>query len=85
MESGNVAISKDSSIEVLYDDLNQILGNSFEKIQNELSNLRTEEDISEIEMMMLNVAVSRFNTIITLASGIYKNLCDGEKAIAQKM
>lgn len=41
--------------------------------------------MSEVEMMAFNVAVSRFNTLVTLMSGVYKNLCDGEKTIAQKM
>ncbi|MCD8351829.1 MAG: hypothetical protein LUC93_14575 [Planctomycetaceae bacterium] len=67
------------------DPLVNVLNNALKGVTERLKELDTGSDISEIEMMQLNVAVSRFNTFVTLASGIIKNLCDGEKTIAQKM
>ncbi len=88
MDVGSTVISTQPAIEVLNANLNKILEDSFKDIQAQLATMTGDNpnaDISEIEMMQLNVQVSRFNTMITLASGIYKNLCDGEKTIAQKM
>lgn len=65
----------DDGLELAVNEINTLLGQ-----------LSTDgEEMSEVEMMAFNVAVSRFNTLVTLMSGVYKNLCDGEKTIAQKM
>ncbi len=78
---------KEQSISYLIESqLNTGIEVTLKDIDTQLSQLTTQTgEMSEVEMMRFNVAVSRFNTVITLASAIYKNLCDGEKAIAQKM
>lgn len=66
-----------SAVDASFSSMNSLLG--------QLTSGTDAADISEIDMMRLNVAVSKFNTMVNLASGIFKNLCDGEKVIAQKM
>lgn len=41
--------------------------------------------LSEVEMIEFNMAASRYSTMVSMASGLIKNLTDTEKQVANKM
>ncbi len=41
--------------------------------------------MSEVDMIEFNMAASRYSTMVSLSSGLIKNLTDTEKQVANKM
>jgi hypothetical protein len=41
--------------------------------------------LSELDMIEYNMAASRYSTLVSLGSGLVKNLTDTEKQVANKM
>lgn len=41
--------------------------------------------LSEVDMIEYNMAASKYSTMVSLASGLVKNIADTEKQVANKM
>lgn len=41
--------------------------------------------LSEVDMIEFNMAASRYSTMVSMGSGLIKNLTDTEKQVANKM
>ena len=64
----------------------------FQKSGQAIMNAKTEvdkfagkTDLTEVEMIEYNLAASKYSTMVSLASGLVKNLSDTEKQVANKM
>ena len=53
--------------------------------KNELDKFKNMEKMSETDMIEYNMAASKYSTMVSLASGLIKNLSDTEKQVANKM
>ncbi|MDL2290703.1 hypothetical protein LJC09_01180 [Desulfovibrio sp. OttesenSCG-928-F20] len=42
-------------------------------------------ELSEVEMIQYNLAASKYSTMVSLSSGLVKNISDTEKQVANKM
>ena len=43
------------------------------------------EELDELSMIQYNLAASKYSTMVSLSSGLVKNLSDTEKQVANKM
>ncbi|MDR2161738.1 MAG: hypothetical protein LBO77_06340 [Desulfovibrio sp.] len=64
------------------------LTNVLTPIDTAKSNLDTyanKTELTEKEMIEYNLAASKYSTMVSLASGVVKNISDTEKQVANKM
>ena len=53
--------------------------------KKELEEFEKMDKMSELDMIRYNMAASKYSTMVSLASGLVKNLSDTEKQVANKM
>ena len=58
---------------------------SVKTAKKELDAFATMESMDELDMIKYNMAASRYSTMVSLGSGLVKNLSDTEKQVANKM
>lgn len=64
------------------------MGATAEAIETAKANLDTftsKKELSEVEMIQYNLAASKYSTMVSLSSGLVKNIADTEKQVATKM
>ena len=50
-----------------------------------LEQFTDKDELDELSMIHYNLAASKFSTMVSLSSGLVKNLSDTEKQVANKM
>lgn len=55
------------------------------KAREELDAFTTKTDMDEMTMIEYNLAASKYSTMVSLSSGLVKNISDTEKQVANKM
>jgi hypothetical protein len=61
------------------------VGGAIDNAKTELEKFTGKKDLSDTEMIEYNLAASKYSTMVSLASGLIKNLADTEKQVANKM
>ncbi len=78
--SGASTAYADTSFTVVSDAITKTQGDI-----DKYKDLATKGALSEVDMIEFNMAASRYSTMVSLASGLIKNLTDTEKQVANKM
>ena len=60
-------------------------GDAIETAKKSLDEFTKLKDLTEVQMIEYNLAASKYSTMVSLASGLVKNLSDTEKQVANKM
>lgn len=61
------------------------VGGNIASAKAELNAFKEKTDLTEVDMIDYNMAASKYSTMVSLASGLIKNLTDTEKQVANKM
>ncbi len=59
--------------------------NGIKATKTELEKYNSQTSLTETDMIKYNLAVSQYSTMVSLASGLVKNISDTEKQVANKM
>ena len=60
-------------------------GDAINTAKTAMDKFTGKQDLTEVEMIEYNLAASKYSTMVSLASGLVKNLSDTEKQVANKM
>ncbi len=60
-------------------------GEAIKAAKGALDKFTSLTDMTEVQMIEYNLAASKFSTMVSMASGLVKNLSDTEKQVANKM
>jgi hypothetical protein len=59
--------------------------NPIDTAKTNLDAYASKTELTEKEMIEYNLAASKYSTMVSLASGVVKNIADTEKQVANKM